>query len=101
MEIASGVTKAQCLLSTSVYELESQAIDVLKAKFVFPVYTIGPSIPYFQLDQTSSASHNNNLPDYFKWLDSQPKESVLYVSFGSFLSVSSAQLDEIVAGLKK
>ncbi|GMN74759.1 hypothetical protein TIFTF001_052447 [Ficus carica] len=72
----------------------------MKAKFLFPVYTIGPSIPYFQLDQTSSASHNNNLPDYFKWLDSQPKESVLYVSFGSFLSVSSAQLDEIVAGLK-
>ncbi|GMN74756.1 hypothetical protein TIFTF001_052446, partial [Ficus carica] len=92
--------QAQYLLSTSVYELESQVIDVLKAQFPFPVYTIGPSIPYSQLDQTCNASQSNNVPDYLKWLDSQPKESVLYVSFGSSLSVASAQLDEIVAGLK-
>ena len=38
---------------------------------------------------------------YTAWLDSQPARSVLYVSLGSFLSVSSAQLDEIVAGLAK
>lgn len=33
------------------------------------------------------------------WLDAQPVNSVLYVSFGSFLSVSSTQLDEIATGL--
>ena len=33
------------------------------------------------------------------WLDTQPVNSVLYVSLGSYLSVSSAQLDEIAVGL--
>ena len=34
-----------------------------------------------------------------QWLNSQPKGSVLYVSMGSFLSVSSSQLNEILAGV--
>jgi predicted transcriptional regulator len=33
------------------------------------------------------------------WLDSQQEGSVPYVSLGSYLSVSAAQLDEIAAGL--
>ncbi|KAL9265460.1 UDP-glycosyltransferase 87A2-like protein [Drosera capensis] len=37
---------------------------------------------------------------YFQWLDSQPDSSVLYVSMGSFLSVSGAQMEEIVAGIQ-
>ncbi|BAS94684.1 Os05g0493600, partial [Oryza sativa Japonica Group] len=36
---------------------------------------------------------------YMAWLDAQPVGSVLYVSLGSFLSVSRPQLDEIAAGL--
>ncbi|EXB78534.1 UDP-glycosyltransferase 87A1 [Morus notabilis] len=98
LECVSRVSEAQYFLSTSVYELEPQVFDALKAKFAFPIYPIGPSIPHFQLE--SSSSHTNNGPDYLKWLDSQPKRSVLYISLGSFLSVSSAQLDEIVAGVK-
>ncbi|EXB78536.1 UDP-glycosyltransferase 87A1 [Morus notabilis] len=124
LEVASRASKAQCLLFSSVYELESQVSDALKAKFPFPpvytigpsipylkleaskakfpfpaVYTIGPSIPYLKLEASSPTITNNGL-DYLKWLDSQPKKSVLYVSFGSFLSISSAQMDEIVAGIK-
>ncbi|RVX23027.1 UDP-glycosyltransferase 87A2 [Vitis vinifera] len=45
----------------------------------------------------SGGSDNLN---YFQWLDSQPCNSVLYVSFGSVYSVSSAQVDEIAAGLR-
>uniref|UniRef100_A0A0E0HPV6 Uncharacterized protein n=1 Tax=Oryza nivara TaxID=4536 RepID=A0A0E0HPV6_ORYNI len=37
--------------------------------------------------------------DYFAWLDCQPENSVLYVSLGCFVSVSSSQLDEIALGL--
>ncbi|XP_038902528.1 UDP-glycosyltransferase 87A1-like [Benincasa hispida] len=90
---ARFVDKSQFLISTSVYELESSVIDTLKEKFPFPVYTIGPSTPYFELE--SSATN-----DYLRWLDSQAEGSVLYVSQGSYLSVSSAQMDEIVAGVK-
>ncbi|KAF3454066.1 hypothetical protein FNV43_RR04513 [Rhamnella rubrinervis] len=91
-----GVQKAQYLLFTSVYELEPQAIDNLQAQFPFPLYTIGPAIPYLELDNNDSVSAT----DYLQWLNSQPQASVLYISLGSFLSASSAQMDEIAAGLR-
>ena len=102
LEAVCGASKAQYLLFTSAYELESQTIDALKAIFTIPVYTVGPSIPYFQLENNSSSAsdHEAPKPHYFQWLDSQPKQSVLYISMGSFLSVSNAQLDEIVAGVQ-
>lgn len=94
---ARSVDKSQFFISTSVYELESSVIDALKAKFPFPIYTIGPSTPYFELE---CSAPNGGTDDYFRWLDSQAEGSVLYISQGSYLSVSSAQIDEIVAGVK-
>ncbi|MBA0774590.1 hypothetical protein Gotri_009791 [Gossypium trilobum] len=99
LDCVSSVPKAQYLLFTTVYELEFQVIDVFKANLPFPVYAIGPSIPYLDLKQPCSTTSLNG-PDYLQWLDLQPRGSVLYVSLGSFLSVSAAQMDEIVAGLR-
>ncbi|KAJ0945866.1 putative crocetin glucosyltransferase [Helianthus annuus] len=89
--------KAQFLIFVSVYELEAEVIDALKSTLSIPIYAIGPSIPYFSLNDVQN---DENTPDYIKWLDRQPEGSVLYISQGSFLSVSSAQLDEIVAGVQ-
>ena len=106
LEFHREVLKAQYLLFTSVYELEAQVIDSIQDEFPFPVYAIGPAIPYFQvLNQSASAASTTtsliNTPNYYlQWLDSQPAGSVLYVSLGSFLSVSITQMDEIVAGVK-
>lgn len=104
LESVSKVSKAQCLLLSSVYKLEAKANDTLKAKFPFPVYPIGPTIPYFEIKcnllTTASLNINNEPDDYFHWLDSQPDSSVLYVSLGSIWSVSSVQMDEIAAGLR-
>lgn len=86
------VNKAQYLLFPSIYELEPQAVDFLRKELSIPMYTIGPTIPYF------GNNHVNH--DYINWLDSQPFDSVLYVSQGSFLSVSSEQIDEIANGLR-
>ncbi|RVW56906.1 UDP-glycosyltransferase 87A2 [Vitis vinifera] len=100
LEMCSWVPKAHYLLFTSVYELEHEALDALKRKFSFPVYTLGPTIPYFNLGDESKVATTHSDLNYMKWLDSQSKASVLYVSLGSFLSVSSAQMDEIAAGLR-
>ncbi|KAK4482958.1 hypothetical protein RD792_010131 [Penstemon davidsonii] len=97
LQIFPNVSKAQYLLSTSIYELEPQAINALKQEFSFPVYTFGPTIPYFNLEPPKENNHDH----YFQWLNSQPQNSVLYVSLGSFLSVSSAQMDEIADGLRE
>ncbi|KAK2640739.1 hypothetical protein Ddye_022502 [Dipteronia dyeriana] len=105
LECVGEVSKAQYLLFTSVYELEAQVIDSLQTEFPFPVCAIGPAVPYFQeLSQSASADSTTtslNSPNYYlEWLDSQHAGSVLYFSLGSFLSVSSTQMDEIVAGVR-
>lgn len=68
---------------------------------LFLSYTIGPVIPYPELGCNSQEKTNsdNDLDD-IQWLDSQPVDFVLNISLGSFLSVSSAQMDEILAGLQ-
>ncbi|KAL8513285.1 hypothetical protein ACS0TY_019477 [Phlomoides rotata] len=100
LRVFPNVSKAHCLLISSIYELESEAIEALKQEFPFPVYTFGPAIPYFNLEKVTSFSTNQSGDlHYFEWLNTQPPSSVLYVSLGSFLSVSNAQMDEIADGL--
>lgn len=99
-EAIASVSKAQFLLFCSVYELESQAIDALKASISLPIYHIGPTIPYFKLEQEEIVTGPGETTNYFRWLDTQPRGSVLYVSQGSTHSAPSAQLDEIAAGLR-
>ena len=99
LEAFSWVTKTQYLLFNSTYKLESQAIDVLKADLPMPIYTVGPTIPYFNLGKNYLESNNHNHLNHIEWLDCQPRSSVLYISMGSYLSFSSAQMDDIAAGL--
>nr|UXB92751.1 glycosyltransferase [Helleborus thibetanus] len=98
MEAFSWVRKAQGVIFTSFEELEYQVIKILKATLSFPVYCVGPLIPHRTLDSSSASNADK---DYFKWLNSQPKNSVLYVSLGSFLSVSREQMDEIIQGIRR
>ncbi|CAL4894200.1 unnamed protein product [Urochloa decumbens] len=101
---STGVKKAQCVIFTSFQELESDAIAAIRQELPCPVYAVGPCIPFMALQQEEDNKPNNKYPDgdgdgHMAWLDAQPAGSVLYVSLGSFLSVSSAQLDEIAGGL--
>ncbi|XP_043725898.1 UDP-glycosyltransferase 87A1-like [Telopea speciosissima] len=106
LEAFSWVTKAQFILFTSFYELQSHTIDTLRGIVPTPIYPLGPSIPFMALQDTithsesQSKSSNGDAMDYLKWLDCQPKNSVLYVSLGSFLSTSAAQMREIAMGLQ-
>ncbi|CAH9121091.1 unnamed protein product [Cuscuta epithymum] len=96
------VPKAQYLLFTSVYELEASAIDALRENLSIPIHPIGPAIPNFGTQEQLSqviANEDQESDNVIKWLNAQAKSSVLYISQGSFLSVSSAQLDEIIAGV--
>ncbi|BBH04590.1 hypothetical protein Prudu_015774 [Prunus dulcis] len=55
LQVVRSIYKAQYLVSSSVYELEPQVFDNLKAKFASPIYPFGPSIPYFELSKISKA----------------------------------------------
>ncbi|KAK3019415.1 hypothetical protein RJ639_004665 [Escallonia herrerae] len=72
--------------------------DALRAKLPIPVYSIGPAIPYFKLPPPKPVSTSQ--ASYFRWLDSQPKSSILYVSMGSFLSASGEEVNELSKRLR-
>ncbi|KAI4975924.1 hypothetical protein ZWY2020_049531 [Hordeum vulgare] len=97
VEAYRHVRKAQCVIFTSFYELESDAIGSLRRELPCPVFAVGPCIPFMELHEHNAISEEEQ--GYMAWLDAQPVNSVLYVSLGSYLSVSSAQLDEIAMGL--
>ncbi|EOA27083.1 hypothetical protein CARUB_v10023179mg [Capsella rubella] len=88
---------AKCLLFTTAYELEPKAIEAYTSKLDIPVYAIGPSIPFEELHVENEGRES----DYIQWLDEQPEGSVIYISQGSFLSVSKAQMEEIVVGVRE
>ncbi|KAI3939764.1 hypothetical protein MKW92_012550 [Papaver armeniacum] len=93
-ESVGATCRAKCLLFSTYHELEPQVIESLRKVLALPIYSIGPSIPISTILEDDRAY-------YLKWLDSQPVNSVLYVSFGSFLSASSEQMKEILAGLRE
>ncbi|KAI3434259.1 uncharacterized protein J3R85_006725 [Psidium guajava] len=101
LECFPWVPKAQYVIFNTCYALEARVVDALKAELSLPIYTVGPLIPYLELNSTSSPSASqNDRPSYFQWLDSQPEASVLYISLGSFLLVSSEQMEELAAGVQ-
>jgi coniferyl-alcohol glucosyltransferase len=59
-----------------------------------PVFAVGPLVR-----QTESET-NQDTKSMMKWLDKQPKESVVYVSFGSGGTLSYDQLKELAFGLE-
>ena len=99
--ISSVSNKAQYLRFITFHELEAEAINTLKANFPIPVYPIGPAIPYLELEEkNASITNSDNGVNDLQCLDSQPPCSVLYISMGSFLLVSDAQMDEIIGGIR-
>nr|GFC80048.1 hydroquinone glucosyltransferase-like [Tanacetum cinerariifolium]GFC81495.1 hydroquinone glucosyltransferase-like [Tanacetum cinerariifolium] len=86
---------AKGIVVNSFKELEGGALEaLLKEEPGKPrVYPVGPLI------QTSSSSDVER-SDCLKWLDGQPCDSVLYISFGSGGTLSSAQLNELAMGLE-
>nr|GEW77570.1 UDP-glycosyltransferase 87A1-like [Tanacetum cinerariifolium] len=94
-DLSGVINKANYVLISTIYELEAKVTDGLRVRLQIPVYTSGLNIPYSQ-NKPSPSLHE---PDYLTWLDSKPPRTVLYVSLGSYLSVSSVEMDEIAAGL--
>ncbi|PRQ38338.1 putative hexosyltransferase [Rosa chinensis] len=81
--------------------------EALKAIDRYNLIGIGPLMPSAFLDgkDPSDKSFGGDLfqkskeSPYLEWLNSKPKESVVYVSFGSISVLSKIQMEEIAKGL--
>ncbi|KAI8545446.1 hypothetical protein RHMOL_Rhmol07G0040400 [Rhododendron molle] len=95
LEIVSRITSSEGIIINSFLDLEEGAIKALQVEEPGkqPVYPIGPLI------QTSSSDRSDQ-PECLKWLDDQPSQSVLFVSFGSGGTLSLGQINELALGLE-
>ncbi|KAI3911149.1 hypothetical protein MKX01_036959 [Papaver californicum] len=96
LRIAKRYKFAAGVLLNSFDGFETGTIKALKGKESghLPIYPIGPLIRTGGNDNVSDES------GCLKWLDDQPLGSVLFVSFGSFGTLSSEQLTELALGLE-
>ncbi|KAJ1413785.1 UDP-glycosyltransferase family, conserved site [Sesbania bispinosa] len=87
--------EAEGIIENSFLELEQGAIKELQKEEPGkpPVYPVGPLV---KMDGGMNASDEQCL----RWLDDQPHGSVLFVSFGSGGTLTSAQINELAFGLE-
>ncbi|XP_055821901.1 UDP-glycosyltransferase 74G1-like isoform X2 [Solanum dulcamara] len=101
----SNLDKVDWVLINSFYELEKEVIDWMSK--IYPIMTIGPTIPSMYLDKRLHDDKEYDLSIFkpmtnecLNWLNHQPISSVVYVSFGSITSLEGEQMEELAWGLK-
>ncbi|KAF5768364.1 putative crocetin glucosyltransferase [Helianthus annuus] len=84
------------ILVNTFDELEMEPLRAIENLVMLPVGPLVPSNNSFSCDLFEKPKE-----DYINWLNTQPKSSVVYVSFGSMatLSLDQAQVEEMASGL--
>ncbi|GAB4825825.1 hypothetical protein Ancab_008698 [Ancistrocladus abbreviatus] len=105
LEHYTNLDKADFVLMNAIYEWEDEVVNSISTQRL--VLTIGPTIPYFYLDNRvgNDKFYGLNLykPDNetaTKWLEDKPPSSVLYVAFGSVWGLGEEQMRELAWALK-
>ncbi|KAH7445131.1 hypothetical protein KP509_02G108500 [Ceratopteris richardii] len=103
--------EARRVLVNSFYEFEKDIIDGLHKEGIL-IEPIGPLIPYPTCRHRAMTTENGDKnmmmsmslyaddTDCLVWLDTQEKGSVIYVSFGSMVSLDREELQELILGLE-
>ncbi|XP_027121011.2 nuatigenin 3-beta-glucosyltransferase-like [Coffea arabica] len=86
------------LLFDTFYELDSQYADYFEKVRRIKFWTIGPLFYFSNKEKTDITADGKE--SCLNWLDSQGANQVLYVSFGSVVRFSTAQLKEIALALE-
>ncbi|KAG6743032.1 hypothetical protein POTOM_053977 [Populus tomentosa] len=91
-----------CVLLNTSDCLEEEAIRLISNLNPIP---IGPLVSYAFLDENNSTDSSCGIDlfeksaEYSQWLNSKPKGSVVYVSFGSLAVLQKNQMEKILLGL--
>ncbi|WJX66101.1 hypothetical protein P8452_50691 [Trifolium repens] len=98
LQSAKTLRESDGIIVNTFDAIERKAIKALRDGLCIPE-GITPSI--FCIGPVVSASSNKDENGCLSWLDSQPSQSVVLLSFGSLGRFSKAQLNEIAIGLEK
>lgn len=90
------VKRADFIVCNTVQEFESETISALQQKQ--PIYAIGPVFPTgFTTSMVPTSLWSES--DCTQWLQTRPRGSALYMSFGSYAHVSEEDIVEIAYGV--
>ncbi|KAF8015249.1 hypothetical protein BT93_H0909 [Corymbia citriodora subsp. variegata] len=93
-----ALSEAKGILMNTFEWFEASTLAALNKDRVIknlpPVLPIGPLEPY-------QVPHDDDQHQYRSWLENQPAESVVYISFGSRTAMSRDQTRELEKGLEK
>ncbi|XP_014506489.1 UDP-glycosyltransferase 84B2-like [Vigna radiata var. radiata] len=101
-ELFQAMDKVSWVIGTSCYEIEEEIVNSMAS--LTPIYPVGPLVSPFLLGEKerSDVSVDMWIPEdsCIEWLETMPDSSVIYVSFGSLLSLSQKQVGNIAMALK-
>ncbi|KAJ4967199.1 hypothetical protein NE237_019048 [Protea cynaroides] len=96
------LSKFKWVLGNSFSELEKDVVESMAE--LSPIRSIGPLVPSTLLGLGEGGDFGLDMwkPEErcIEWLDRMPVSSVVYVSFGSMLVLSTKQMENIALGLK-
>ncbi|XP_061353906.1 UDP-glycosyltransferase 72E1-like [Gastrolobium bilobum] len=101
LRAALDMLSADGILMNTWQDLEPKATKAVREPGILgrftrgPVYAVGPLVR--TIEPKSDLGQRNMV---MNWLDGQPAESVMYVSFGSGGTMSEAQMTELAWGLE-
>ncbi|KAF0912191.1 hypothetical protein E2562_013073 [Oryza meyeriana var. granulata] len=99
--VAEASESAAGILANSCHALEGDFIDAAAETLAAggkKLFAVGPFNPV--LDASASKQGRQRRHECLDWLDKQPPESVLYISFGSMSSLREEQVVELAAALR-
>lgn len=89
-------------LCNAIEEMEPLGMSILRDYVKLPVWAVGSAIPISMLPvSTRSNNEESSNQGIIGWLDLQPEDSVLYISFGSQNTITPLQMMELAAGLEE
>ncbi|XP_073125997.1 7-deoxyloganetin glucosyltransferase-like [Henckelia pumila] len=97
-------SKASAIIINTVFDLEKNVLNALSSTCP-PMYTVGPlqlQIDRVPDDHVLKRMSSSLLPEEhecLQWLDSKPKNSVIYVNYGSIAVLTPRQVTELAWGL--
>ncbi|XP_050244749.1 UDP-glucose iridoid glucosyltransferase-like [Quercus robur] len=94
--VTDATKKASAMIVNTVHFLEQQTLTKVQEHFPSPVFSLGP---FHKLAPSASSSLLKEDTTCISWLDKQAPKSVIYISFGSMVSMDEKELVEIAWGL--
>ncbi|KAM0935726.1 putative hexosyltransferase [Dioscorea sansibarensis] len=104
---------AIALLFNTCDDLERPFIEFIARETKRPAWAVGPLLPvrFWEASLGPSVIRDDEIrpkrdssvseKDIIQWLDSKPRGSVIYVSFGTVVDLSNDELAELAAGLEQ